>query len=84
MLIRIFSVFIHLSIIKNYGFLKLLRSVDTIKFSETSFKGKALVVDMCHVSFEELLKVKLSPIFFAVSQMFIPGDMVDFRKTGHT
>ena len=37
---------------------------------------------MYHVSFEDLLKIKLSSSF-VISELFIPGNIVYFRQTSH-
>ena len=50
--------------------------METTKCSETSFKGKTKIVDTYRVSFDGCR-------FIAESQLIIPGDLVNFLKTGH-
>ena len=73
---RIIGIAIHFSkSTKKQGFLKLLvRRVDTIKRSQTLFKGRAKLVDSYYVGF---FNNKVAADFCP-----IPGDMVDFHKTG--
>ena len=45
--------------------------LDITECYETLFKDKSKVADMFRISFEELLKIKLSPIFCRMSSAYL-------------